>query len=72
MIALIWFNIVHPGKVMEGKQCDFPSRKERKNMAPRSISDDDMMVLPTREPVKTASPSRKDEVPKTKSLWRVF
>lgn len=32
LIALALFNIVHPGRVMPGKQGDFPSRKERKLM----------------------------------------
>ena len=32
LIALIIFNIIHPGKIMAGKENDFPSRKERKNM----------------------------------------
>lgn len=30
LIALVLFNIVHPGAVMPGKKSDFPSRKERK------------------------------------------
>ena len=30
LIALVLFNIVHPGRVMAGKEADFPSRKERK------------------------------------------
>lgn len=32
LIALALFNIVHPGRIMPGKQGDFPSRKERKLM----------------------------------------
>lgn len=32
-IALVLFNLVHPGKVMPGKESDFPSRKERKNFS---------------------------------------
>ena len=31
MIALLAFNVVHPGRIMAGKEADFPSRKERKN-----------------------------------------
>ncbi|KAL8806856.1 MAG: hypothetical protein Q9200_004893 [Gallowayella weberi] len=30
-IALIIFNLIHPGRIMPGKESDFPSRKERKN-----------------------------------------
>lgn len=29
LIALALSNIVHPGRVMPGKESDFPSRKER-------------------------------------------
>lgn len=32
LIALVLLNIVHPGYIMPGKEGDFPSRKERKNM----------------------------------------
>ena len=32
LLALIVFNIVHPGRIMRGKVADMPSRKERKNM----------------------------------------
>ncbi|KAL8949545.1 MAG: hypothetical protein Q9222_004354 [Ikaeria aurantiellina] len=31
LLALFIFNVVHPGRVMPGKESDFPSRKERKN-----------------------------------------
>ncbi|CAF9929851.1 MAG: hypothetical protein HETSPECPRED_007472 [Heterodermia speciosa] len=30
MIALLAFNVVHPGRIMAGKEAEFPSRKERK------------------------------------------
>ena len=30
LIALVAFNLVHPGRIMAGKEADFPSRKERK------------------------------------------
>ena len=50
LIALILFNIVHPGKIMAGRESDFPSRKDRKDLAfPRDIGHS-MTVLPTREP----------------------
>ena len=32
LIALALFNVVHPGRIMPGKEGDFPSRKERKLM----------------------------------------
>jgi hypothetical protein len=30
LIALIILNVVHPGRVMPGKECDIPGRKQRK------------------------------------------
>jgi hypothetical protein len=30
LIALVLLNVVHPGRIMRGKECDIPSRKERK------------------------------------------
>lgn len=55
-IALMLFNIVHPGKVMAGKESDFPSRKERKKMTfPRDIGHS-MTMLPIKEPGTTVSP----------------
>ena len=55
-IALVLLNIVHPGKVMAGKESDFPSRKERKNMVfPRDL-EHPMTVLPTKEPGASVSP----------------
>lgn len=37
LIALVIFNIVHPGRVMPGKAGDFPPRRERKNYRGRDI-----------------------------------
>ena len=55
-IALVLLNIVHPGKVMPGKESDFPSRKERKNMVfPRDLGHP-ITVLPTKEPGARVSP----------------
>ena len=31
LLALVLLNIVHPGRVMKGKDCDLPSRNQRKN-----------------------------------------
>lgn len=36
LVALVLFNIYHPGKIMPGKESDFPSRKERKRLANQS------------------------------------
>jgi hypothetical protein len=30
LLAFVLLNIVHPGRIMGGKECDIPSRKERK------------------------------------------
>lgn len=37
LVALVLFNIYHPGKIMPGKASDFPSRKERKRMAAQPL-----------------------------------
>lgn len=33
LAALVLLNLVHPGVVMPGKECDMPGRKERKRRA---------------------------------------
>ncbi|KAL6722229.1 hypothetical protein ACLMJK_001336 [Lecanora helva] len=30
LFGLVLLNVVHPGRIMPGKECDFPSRKQRK------------------------------------------
>ncbi|KAL9067713.1 MAG: hypothetical protein Q9161_006705 [Pseudevernia consocians] len=37
LIALVLFNIVHPGQIMPGKESDFPSRKERKVIGKNNV-----------------------------------
>ncbi|KAH6676560.1 RTA1 like protein-domain-containing protein [Halenospora varia] len=32
LVALVLLNVVHPGQVMQGKECDIPGRKQRKAM----------------------------------------
>lgn len=32
LVALVALNVVHPGRIMPGKDGDMPSRKERKQM----------------------------------------
>jgi len=39
LIALVLFNVVHPGKMMAGKQSDIPSRKQRKQLGINSKCD---------------------------------
>ncbi|KAM0804159.1 RTA1 like protein-domain-containing protein [Usnea florida] len=72
LVALVLFNIVHPGRIMAGKESDFPSRKERKYMARRPNSADDVMVLPTREPIGITSEPSKGEKIKIKLLRRAL
>ena len=36
-IALVLFNIVHPGRIMPGKESDFPSRKQRKVIGKKNV-----------------------------------
>lgn len=35
LAALVVLNVVHPGRTMRGRECDLPSRKERKSGAVR-------------------------------------
>lgn len=35
LIAIVLFNVVHPGAIMPGKEGDIPGRKARKNMFPK-------------------------------------
>lgn len=37
LFALVVFNIVHPGRIMPGKESNFPSRKERKIIGKRNV-----------------------------------
>ena len=37
LIALVLFNIVHPGQIMPGKESDFPSRKQRKVVGKKNV-----------------------------------
>lgn len=37
LIALVLFNIVHPGRIMPGKESDFPSRKQRKAIGKKNV-----------------------------------
>lgn len=46
LIALVLFNIVHPGRVMPGKQGDFPSRKERKQLGKNAAGAGGIGLLP--------------------------
>ena len=48
-IALVLFNVIHPGKIMPGKESDFPSRKERKNLFKTNRGDDYATILPRTE-----------------------
>ncbi|MCJ1423686.1 hypothetical protein MMC29_001570 [Sticta canariensis] len=43
LVALVLFNIYHPGKIMPGKASDFPSRKERKRMANQPLENGYML-----------------------------
>ena len=37
LIALVLFNVLHPGQVMPGKEGDFPSRKQRKAIGKENV-----------------------------------
>ncbi|KAL9032765.1 MAG: hypothetical protein Q9214_007822 [Letrouitia sp. 1 TL-2023] len=47
-IALVVFNVFHPGRIMAGKKSDFPSRKERKNFV-RRYSNDNISMRPIQD-----------------------
>lgn len=55
LIALVLFNIVHPGKIMAGKESDFPNRKERKDLGLARNIGHGIAVLPTKEPSEAGS-----------------
>lgn len=65
LVALVLFNIFHPGKIMAGKESDFPSRKDRKHLAqshgliaPQN-TENIMVTLPSEEPtLLTAFPNK--------------
>lgn len=54
-LALAVFNVVHPGRIMSGKESDFPSRKERKNYFKAGSPGNSLDLLPKTEPVGSAS-----------------
>lgn len=37
LLALVLLNIIHPGRLMPGKEYDFPTRKQRKAVGKRNI-----------------------------------
>ena len=37
LFALVLLNVVHPGRIMPGKESDFPSRKERKRVGKKNV-----------------------------------
>lgn len=49
-LALVLFNLVHPGRIMPGKESDFPSRKERKHYFKPGSSEDSSTILPRAQP----------------------
>ena len=49
LIALVLFNIVHPGKTMPGKESDLPSRKQRKVIGKNNVRGRMAVDLPVYE-----------------------
>ncbi|KAI4241389.1 MAG: hypothetical protein L6R40_004565 [Gallowayella cf. fulva] len=49
LVALAIYNVFHPGRIMPGKESDFPSRKERKNYSKANNSPNSSQLLPTQE-----------------------
>lgn len=54
LIALVVFNVVHPGRIMPGKESDFPKRKERKHYFEARSSESNLQVLRTSQPAGPA------------------
>ncbi|CAD6577136.1 MAG: hypothetical protein ASARMPRED_008138 [Alectoria sarmentosa] len=50
LIALVLFNVVHPGQIMPGKESDFPSRKQRKFIGKNNVRGRMAGDLPICEP----------------------
>ncbi|MCJ1467018.1 hypothetical protein MMC07_005640 [Pseudocyphellaria aurata] len=59
LIALVLFNIYHPGRIMPGKESDFPSRKERKRLANRSL-ENGIALSAGEDPLKNGAQEPKD------------
>ncbi|KAL9598624.1 MAG: hypothetical protein Q9219_004369 [cf. Caloplaca sp. 3 TL-2023] len=55
LLALVIFNVIHPGRIMPGKESDFPSRKERKNYLKENTAGNSLHALPTYHPTGFAS-----------------
>ena len=47
LVALVLFNVVHPGRIMPGKESDFPSRKERKLLKKNGTENSNITLLPS-------------------------
>ncbi|KAL8750346.1 MAG: hypothetical protein Q9199_007128 [Rusavskia elegans] len=47
LVCLVIFNVIHPGRIMPGKESDFPSRKERKAYFKTNNSPNSLKLLPT-------------------------
>ena len=65
LIALVLFNIVHPGQIMPGKESDFPSRKQRKIIGKKNVrgrvgGDLPLYALPDTQSAGPAAEAGKD------------
>ena len=49
LACLVLFNIFHPGRLMPGKESDFPSRKQRKAAGKNNTMGRAAMALPLHE-----------------------
>ncbi|KAL9580027.1 MAG: hypothetical protein Q9203_006470 [Teloschistes exilis] len=72
LFALVVYNVIHPGRIMPGKESDFPSRKERKNyFLGGNQSENSSQMLPITKSTGSATmpeaaafqPQKQDEVP---------
>lgn len=64
LFALLVFNIMHPGRVMPGKESDFPSRKTRKAVGKKNVHGRAGAggALPLYETARSESPNEAGEL----------
>lgn len=56
-IALVLFNVSHPGTIMRGRESEFPSRKVRKQMKNSRKMENGHQLLPTHETTDAFKPT---------------
>lgn len=60
LVALVVYNVVHPGRIMPGKESDFPIRKERKSYFKNNDLEDNLESLSASQPASSATMLEED------------